>query len=454
MRPLAAQLAAVETGSPIRVRGRVESMGGLVVNTVGVALPVGSMCRLVGSAGESTIAVVIGFHRERAILMPLGEGNAIAPGDMVENVMSAPLVQCSPELLGRVIDGLGQPIDGRGPVSLGEPRRIDSRGTPALERPPIREPISTGIRAIDGLLTCGLGQRMAIFSGPGIGKSTLISSIARNSSADVCVVALVGERGREVQEFLDKGLGAAGMSRCVVVVSTSDQSPLLCVRAAKVAATVAEHFRDQGKNVLLVVDSLTRLCHAQRQIGLAAHEPPATRGYPPSVFALLPKILERAGTNAVGSITAFYSVLVEGDEFNEPIADAVRGVADGHLWLSRSLAAKGHFPAIDVLQSISRVRENIVRPDQLAMARRVLGLLATYEEIKDLVAVGAYVPGVNFENDLAVRSRPKILEFLQQDAARCFAREQTAVDLDNLCAAIGELEREVRSRNPQLDQRT
>ena len=444
MRPMAAQLAAVESGSPIRVAGRVESMGGLTVNTVGLALPVGSMCKLTSSTGQTSIAEVIGFHRERAILMPLGESSSIAPGDTVENVMSAPLVQCSAQLLGRVIDGLGQPIDDKGALPLGEPRRIDSRGTPPLARPPIREPISTGIRAVDALLTCGLGQRMAIFSGPGIGKSTLVSSIARSSSADVCVVALVGERGREVQEFLDKGLGAAGMCRCVVVVSTSEQSPLLCVRAAKVAATVAEYFRDQGKNVLLVVDSLTRLCHAQRQIGLAAHEPPATRGYPPSVFAMLPRILERAGTSATGSITAFYSVLVEGDEFSEPIADAVRGVADGHLWLSRALATKGHFPAIDVQHSISRVRESIVSDRQLQMARRVLGLLSVYDDIKDLVAVGAYVPGVNLEYDLAVQSRDKILEFLQQDVSSHFTLEQSLNDLRALCVGIEQLEQKLR----------
>jgi FliI/YscN family ATPase len=317
--------------------------------------------------------------------------------------------------------------------------------------PPIRDAIATGIRAIDALLTCGLGQRMAIFSGPGIGKSTLVSSIAKFSSADVCVVALVGERGREVQEFLDKGLGPAGLSRCVVVVSTSDQSPLLCVRAAKVAATIAEYFRDQGKNVLLVVDSLTRLCHAQRQIGLAAHEPPATRGYPPSVFALLPKILERAGTSVAGSITAFYSVLVQGDEFEEPIADAVRGVADGHLWLSRTLAGKGHFPAIDVLQSISRVRENIIDAPQLQMARRVLGLLSTYEDIKDLVAVGAYVAGVNVESDLAVQARPRIIEFLQQNIASHFALSQSSDDLIALCRWIDELEQDIRRRKTQVN---
>ena len=280
---------------------------------------------------------------------------------------------------------------------------------------------------------------MAIFSGPGIGKSTLLAKIARNASADVAVVALIGERGLEVKGFLEKGLGPEGLARCVVIVSTSDQSPLLCVRAAKLAATVAEYFRDQGSKVLLLVDSLTRLCHAQRQIGLAAHEPPATRGYPPSVFALLPRILERAGNWPTGSITAFYNVLVEGDDFNEPIADAVRGVADGHLWLSRALANKGHFPAIDVLQSISRVREDVLDADHIRRARRVLALLGTYQEIEDLVSVGAYVAGLNPDFDLAVQARPRILEFLQQDSAAALSFEQSRSDLYSLTDWIDQL---------------
>jgi len=284
-----------------------------------------------------------------------------------------------------------------------------------MSRTNIREPIATSVRSIDGLHTCGLGQRMGIFSGPGVGKSTLMSSIAKHTSADVSVVALIGERGREVQEFLENSLGEDGLRRCVVIVSTPDDAPLLRVRAAKVACTVAEYFRDRGQNVLLLMDSLTRMCQAQRQIGLAAKEPPATKGFPPSVFALLPEILERAGKNEAGSITGFYTVLVEGDDFNEPIPDAVKGITDGHLWLSRSLANKGHFPAIDVNQSISRVRGDVSDPEQLRAARRVLALLATYNEVEDLVTIGAYVPGANPEIDLAVQSRPKIVQFLQQE---------------------------------------
>jgi flagellum-specific ATP synthase len=444
VRPFAAQLAAVDTASPVRVVGRVEGMSGLTIEAAGLSLPVGSMCRLINSASQSSLAEVIGFRGERTILMPLTDNAPIAPGDLVENLTLTPLVQCSNHLLGRVLNGLGEPTDEKGPLPLGDSRRLDSRGTPALQRPIIREPIATGIRGIDGLLTCGRGQRMAIFSGPGIGKSTLLSSIARNTDADVSVVALIGERGREVNEFLKKGLGPDGHSRCVVIVSTSEQSPLLCVRAAKLAATVAEYFRDQGKNVLLLVDSLTRLCHAQRQIGLAANEPPATRGYPPSVFALLPQILERAGRTATGSITAFYSVLVEGDDPNEPIADAVRGVADGHLWLSRTLASRGHFPAIDVLQSISRVREDVLDPEHLQRARRVLALLGTYAGIEDLVSVGAYVPGVNPEFDLAVQARPRILEYLQQESNFTFSFEQCRKDLFDLTDWIEQLASRLR----------
>ncbi|HEX8525228.1 MAG TPA: FliI/YscN family ATPase [Tepidisphaeraceae bacterium] len=429
MRPLAPQLAAVETSTPMRVVGRVQAMTGLTIEAAGVALPTGSLCQIKDSASRTTLAEVIGFRGEHAILMPLCPSAAIAPGDLVENLTLAPLVQCSKQLLGRVLDGFGKPVDGKGSLPLGDARRLDSKGTPALQRQTIRTPISTGIRGVDALLTCGIGQRMGIFSGPGIGKSTLLSSIARNTSADVSVVALIGERGREVQEFLEKGLGPEGLKKCVVVVSTSDECPLLCVRAAKVAATVAEYFRDQGNNVLLLVDSLTRLCHAQRQIGLAAHEPPATRGYPPSAFALLPQILERAGRTATGSITAFYSVLVEGDDPNEPVADAVRGVADGHLWLSRTLASRGHFPAIEMIQSISRVREDVVDEEHLKRARRVLSLLGTYASIEDLVTVGAYVAGVNHEFDLAVQTRPKILEFLQQDSSVGFSFAQSRADL-------------------------
>jgi FliI/YscN family ATPase len=324
------------------------------------------------------------------------------------------------------------------------PRRIDSRGAAPLDRRNIREPIATGIRCIDALQTCGMGQRLAILSGPGVGKSTLISSIARNTSADVSVVAMIGERGREVHEFLDHALGTEGLRRSVVIVSTSDDPPLLRVRAAKTACAVCEYFRDLGKNVLLMMDSLTRLAQAQRQIGLAAREPPATRGYPPSVFAMLPEILERAGKTARGSITGFYTVLVEGDDINEPIPDAVKGISDGHLWLSRSLANRGHFPAVDVLQSISRVRNDVTEGPQQKAARRVLALTAIYQEIEDLLNIGAFVRGANLENDLAVDARPRIVAFLQQEAATGCTMEESKRLLAELLAWIEIRERELR----------
>jgi flagellum-specific ATP synthase len=287
---------------------------------------------------------------------------------------------------------------------------------------------------------------MGIFSGPGVGKSTLVATIAKNTSADVSVVALIGERGRELQEFVTKTLGEDGLARCVVVVSTSDDPPLLRVRAAKVAATVAEYFRDEGKDVLLLMDSLTRLCHAQRQIGLAAQEPPATKGFPPSVFSLLPELLERAGRCEGGSVTGFYTVLVEGDDFNEPIADAVKGITDGHLWLSRSLANRGHFPAIDPLQSISRVRNDVIPAEQLRAAKRVLALLATYQDIEDLVNIGAYVPGVNGEFDAAVAARPKILQYLQQDSKAASNLEQARKQLIELGVWIEQMEKTIKAQ--------
>jgi len=310
-----------------------------------------------------------------------------------------------------------------------------------MDRANIRQPISTSIRAIDGLHTCGLGQRMGIFSGPGVGKSTLLSSIAKNTSADISVIALIGERGREVQEFLHTSLGSAGMSRCVMVVSTGDDPPLLRVRAAKVATTISEYFRDRGKHVLLLLDSLTRMCQAQRQIGLAAKEPPATKGFPPSVFALIPEILERAGKTPTGSITGFYTVLVEGDDFNEPIPDAVKGITDGHLWLNRKLANRGHFPAIDMIQSISRVRGDVIDSDHSKMARRVLAVYAAYEEIEDLVNIGAYVQGANLEFDLAVQARPRITQFLQQDPGSPTTLEQAKKQLGDVYAWIEQLEK-------------
>jgi flagellum-specific ATP synthase len=345
-----------------------------------------------------------------------------------------------------VLNGLGEPIDGKGPLRLSESRRIDALSVTPMERTNIREAISTSVRCIDGLHTCGLGQRMGLFSGPGVGKSTLMSSIAKYTSADVSVVALIGERGREVQEFLENSLGDEGLKRCVVIVSTGDEAPSLRVRAAKVACTISEYFRDQGCDVMLMMDSLTRLCHAQRQIGLAAREPPATKGYPPSVFALLPEILERAGKTAVGSITGFYTVLVEGDDFNEPIPDAVKGITDGHLWLSRALANRGHFPAIDVLQSISRVRGDVTEPEHLKAARRILSLWAVYQDIEDLVNIGAYVAGVNPEFDLAVQARPRIVQYLQQESSLQVTLEDARRQVIDLAAWIEQLDKALRTK--------
>jgi FliI/YscN family ATPase len=440
MNRFAAQLESVESAMPFGVAGEVHAISGLTIEAVELSLPIGSLCKIESLGGRISTAEVIGFAGEKTLLMPLSSTGGVARGDRIENLSAAPRVWCSHELLGRVLNGFGEPIDGKGPLLPNESRRIDGRGVAPLTRQNIRTPIATGVRAIDGLHTCGQGQRMGIFSGPGVGKSTLLASISQHTSADVSVIALIGERGREVQEFIANGLGERGLARCVVIVSTSDDPPLLRVRAAKVAATICEYLRDQSMDVLLLLDSLTRLCHAQRQIGLAAREPPATKGFPPSVFALIPEILERAGKTAHGSITGFYTVLVEGDDFNEPIPDAVKGISDGHLWLSRSLSNRGHFPAIDILQSISRVRGDVTDKEQVQAARRILSLWAIYQDIEDLVNIGAYVPGTNLEYDLAIQSRPRIAQFLQQEPRAASTLEQTRKQLLELVSTINQLE--------------
>ncbi|MDB5305673.1 MAG: type secretion system ATPase, FliI/YscN [Phycisphaerales bacterium] len=446
MSVLEAHLDAVDGSMPFRVVGQVAAVTGMTVEAADLTLPLGSLCRIDSFGGKSSNAEVIGFRADRTLLMPLTNTAGVSRGDKIENIASAPRIWCSEQLLGRVINGFGKPIDGKGPLRLGESRRIDNRSPAPMDRENIRQPIATSIRAIDGLHTCGLGQRMGIFSGPGVGKSMLMSMIAKNTSADISVIALIGERGREVQEFLHTSLDPGALARCVVIVATAEEAPLLRVRAAKVACTVSEYFRDRGKHVLLLMDSLTRLCHAQRQIGLSAHEPPATKGFPPSVFALLPEILERAGKSAAGSITGFYTVLVEGDDFNEPIPDAVKGITDGHLWLSRALANRGHYPAIDVLQSISRVRGDVATVDHLRAARRVLALTAVYHDIEDLVNIGAYMPGMNAEFDLAVQMRPHILQFLQQEPTAPCPLEQSRQHAMNLLATIETLERNLRAQ--------
>jgi FliI/YscN family ATPase len=439
----------VNCAEPFAIRGQIESVRGLMARAVDLPVPIDSTVEIETTSGAKVPGQVVGFDGAHAMIMPLGMLQGIARGNVVRALNTSQRVLCSPFLVGRVINALGQPIDGKGPIKIPEFRATNVRGADAMCRVPIDTPIATGIRAVDSLLTCGLGQRMGIFAGPGVGKSTLMSMIAKNTSADISVVALIGERNREVQDFLQHSLGEEGLRRSVVIVSTADDSPLLRVRAARVASTVSEYFRDKGLNVLLLLDSLTRMAQAQRQIGLSIGEPPATKGFTPSVFALLPEILERAGRTQNGSITGFYTVLVEGDDFNEPIADAVKGITDGHLWLDRSLANKGHFPAIGILNSISRVRPEVTDKMQQEMSRRVNQLIATYADLEDLVTIGAYAPGQNQLNDLAVRMQPKIMEFLRQATTAPTNFDQAKSQLMELSAAI---DREQKAIEQQLRQ--
>ena len=435
------QIDALRQTQPYEVVGTVTSVRGLAIYVDDLPLPIGSLVRLERArahvaGGDALRGEVIGFDGGRSIVMLLGTAEGIAPGTRVVSEESARTVPVGRSLLGRVIDGLGRPIDGRGPPSdcLGRP--LDPGPTSALARRRIDDPLPTGVRVIDAMLTVGKGQRLGIFSGPGVGKSTLIATVARNTSADVSVVALVGERGREVREFLEGTLGAEGLARSVVVVSTGDESPLLRVRASLVACAVAEHFRDEGADVLLMMDSLTRLAQAQRQIGLTVGEQPATKGYTPSVFSMLPKLIERAGAiEGRGSITGFYSILVEGDDLTEPIADAARSVLDGHLALSRRLAAQGHYPAVDLRDSVSRVAD-IVCDERHRRARRlVMKLAAAYGETEELIKIGAYAHGSNPDCDVAIALKPKIDEFLCQEIDDRADYPQTCRGLLELAAA-------------------
>ncbi len=442
------QLGTIE---PKRVTGRVESVRGLTVRIGDFPAPVDSTVEIETGGGAAGLvpAQVIGFEAGHTVAMSLGRMEGIAPGDRVTMKTGAQRMICSPMLVGRVVNALGRPLDGKGPIRLATPRPINVRAVDCMKRVPIAKPIGTGIRSVDALLTCGLGQRLGIFAGPGVGKSTLMSMIAKNTSADISVIALIGERGREVQDFIQHAMGEEGMRRAILIVSTADDPPILRVRAARAASTVAEYFRDHGRNVLLLMDSLTRMAHAQRQIGLSVGEPPATKGYTPSVFGLLPEILERAGQTQNGSITGFYTVLVEGDDFNEPIADAVKGITDGHLWLDRRLANRGHFPAVELLQSISRVRPEVTDKEQQKMANRVGQLLATYAELEDLVTIGAFTPGGNLTNDLAVRMYGRIMDFLKQAKDAPVSLEQARLQLGELYAAI---EKEAKLIEQQLRQ--
>ncbi len=408
-------VARVERATPVRFLGRVTDVVGVVIESEGPNASIGDVCLIRSSSGHSTQeAEVVGIRGHKVLLMALGDLNGIGPGSLVVRKRQQFSTPVGPELLGRVIDGLGRPIDNKGPLRVTQRRSIYQPAPDPLARRRVERPLATGIRAIDSLLTCGEGQRMGIFSGSGVGKSVLLGMIARNTDADVNVIGLIGERGREVRDFLERDLGEEGLRRSVVVVVTGDQAALLRVKGALVTTTIAEYFRDQGLRVMLMMDSITRVAMAQREIGLSVGEPPTTRGYTPSVFAFLPKLLERAGNTQSGSITGLYTVLVEGDDLNEPVSDAVRAILDGHVVLSRRLANMNHYPAIDVLASTSRVMIDVVSKEHLEAARKVVEILSVYHEAEDLINIGAYVPGSNRKVDYARSMIERVNAFLRQ----------------------------------------
>lgn len=409
-------LNAVSALDPIQLKGKITQIIGLVVEAEGPSVSLGELCYISSKKkSEHIMAEVVGFRHNRVLLMPIGELQGIGPGCEVISAQRVLSVSVSESLLGRVLDGLGNPIDGKGPVGSTVQYPLLNAPPPPLSRPRISEILPVGVRAVDSALTLGKGQRIGIMAGSGVGKSTLLGMIARNTQADINIIALVGERGREVREFIERDLGEAGLKRSVVVVATSDQPALVRIKGALTATAIAEYFRDQGNDVMLMMDSVTRFAMAQREVGLTIGEPPATRGYTPSVFSLLPKLLERSGTGEKGSITGIYTVLVEGDDMNEPVADTVRSILDGHMVLSRSLAAQNHYPAIDLLQSVSRTMMEIVDKEQWNCAQRLRNVLATYREAEDLINIGAYVKGSNSNIDAAIQVIEAVKNFLRQD---------------------------------------
>ena len=406
---------AIRDADLSRRTGRVVDLIGLIVEATGLEAEVGEVCTIETGRGRPSVpSEVVGFRAGRTLLMALGDATGIGPGARV-NASGQPLaVNVSDALLGRALDGLGRPLDGKGPIPQTMWRPAEASPPDPLSRPRIEDRVSLGVRALDAMVPCGRGQRLGIFAGSGVGKSSLLGMIARSTSEEINVICLVGERGREVLEFMQRDLGPEGLARSVVVCATSDQPALVRLKAAFTATAIAEYFRDQGRNVMLMMDSVTRFAMAQREVGLAIGEPPATRGYTPSVFAMLPKLLERSGTSPAGSITALYTVLVDGDDMNEPIADAVRGILDGHIVLSRHLAHAGHYPAIDVLASVSRLVGEIVTPEARAAGNEVRKLMATYKEKADLIAIGAYQAGSDPATDAAIAARGPIDAFLKQ----------------------------------------
>ncbi len=420
-------------------KGHVTDVAGMLIESSGPAAALGDFCEIQLPSRKRIRAQVIGFRNGKVLSMPLEDTGGITQGASILARPEAAKIQVGPQLLGRVLDGFGQPMDGGPPITPEALYDLYASPPGPLERENITEPLVTGIRVIDSMLTCGKGQRIGLFGGSGVGKSTLLGSMCRHHQADVAVVALIGERNREVKSFLEHDLGPEGRARSVMIAATSDQPAPLRIRACFVALAVAEYFRDQGKDVLLVIDSVTRLAMAQREIGLAAGEPPGQKGYPPSAFQMLPKIFERAGRFPKGSITGFFTVLVEGDDFNEPVCDTVRAILDGHIILSRQLGAMGHYPAINVLESVSRLQSKLATREHKEAARAVREALASYERASDLIQLGAYVQGSNPLLDTVLRNRPQIDGFLRQDADDTSPIGETLGQLQSLATILGQV---------------
>ncbi|KPU28219.1 ATP synthase [Caloranaerobacter sp. TR13] len=428
---------AVKNIKLIKYFGKVTKVIGLTIESNGPQASIGELCYIYPFSSKVAIpAEVVGFKEDKLLLMPLGDMQGIGPGSIVVSTGNSLKVNVSEELIGRVLDGLGKPIDGKGQISNNKTYSVMNNPPNPLQREKIREILPLGIKVIDGLLTCGKGQRIGIFAGSGVGKSTTLGMIARNVKADVNVIALIGERGREVREFIENDLKEEGLKKSVVVVATSDKPALVRMKGAFLATAIAEYFRDKGKNVMLLMDSLTRFAMAQREVGLAVGEPPVTRGYTPSVFALLPKLLERAGTSDKGTITALYTVLVDGDDLNEPITDTVRGILDGHIVLSRKLANQNHYPAIDVLASISRVMPNICDQEHINLANKIKDIISTYKEAEDLINIGAYKQGTNEKIDTAINVIEKINVFLKQNIMEKYTLEETIKMMKDIVSKI------------------
>lgn len=427
-------LECIETADSYKRYGKVKQAVGLMIESKGPECSIGDVCKIYtkGDGPKAIKAEVVGFKDQNILLMPYLEAANIAPGSIVEATGESLRVKVGSGLIGQVVDAFGNPLDGSAlPKGLAQVSTDQAPPNP-MKRPPIREKMEVGVRSIDSLLTVGKGQRVGIFAGSGVGKSTLMGMIARETAADLNVIALVGERGREVREFIEKDLGEEGLKRTIVVVATSDQPALMRLKAAYTATAIAEYFRDKGQNVMFMMDSVTRVAMAQREIGLATGEPPTTKGYTPSVFAILPKLLERTGTTENGSITAFYTVLVDGDDMNEPIADTVRGILDGHIVLDRSLANKGQFPAVNILKSISRVMSNIAGKDHIRAANRFREMLSTYQNSEDLINIGAYKKGSSREIDEAIQFHPKLISFLKQEVDEAASLEESISLLKSL----------------------